>query len=206
MKTALKIFMILDLAIVIIVNSVLSQLHTDVIAAVILRTEGTVLFKDSESDSWIPAQEKQPITVEDSLKTEESSSVIFMFTASGSRIYQNENTEIGITALLTLEGRPIIDRIALTKGELYSRIKTGTNFEIKTSHCFIISKGGEFITQCDKEKTTVAAVSKTVEISNESGTVSLERFHKTTVLKDESPSKPLPFSEIELKKMLDWLE
>ncbi|MFC1508867.1 FecR domain-containing protein [Candidatus Omnitrophota bacterium] len=205
MRTVITIVLLLGMLMVISGSPVSSQPHTDVVIAVILRTEGTVLYKESESDRWFPAREKQRITVEDSLKTEESSSAVIHFTATGSRVFVNENTELGITALLSSNGRPLIDRVVLIKGEIYSRIKNTSHCEIKTPYCLITSKGGEFSTQYDDEKTIVFAVSGTVDISNKSGKITLKQNYKTTVMKDANLSRPIWVPEKERKDFWDWV-
>ena len=146
------------------------------------------------------------MTVEDSLKTEEGGSVIFMFIASGSRVYINENTELGITALLTTEERPLVDRVTFSTGKIYSIIKNTAQYELKTSYCFILVKSVEIISQCDKEKTTVTALRNTVEITNDFGNVTLEEKHTTTVFNNEARSKPLPIPENEIHNKLLWFK
>ena len=195
-----------------ITNVASAQQQDESVIAVVLRINGALEIRKSETDNWVPARVSQDLYNGNQLRTGIGNKAIILYTASGTRVLVNENTEFEIMAQAPPGKfqKPTTERTKLLIGEIYSRLKEETDpsytYEVETPSSVASVRGCEFDSQYANGIATFLVMLDAVEVMNQLGAVLLEQYQRTTVPDGQVPGEAETLSKSEAEKAIDWLE
>ncbi len=178
-------------------------------AAVVVRINGALDYRENANSEWKPAKIKQVLSNGYQLRTETCNKAMILYTASQNRVLINENTELEIQTEMTTAGaKPNRERTKLMIGEVYSRVKEGSNYEVETPTSVASVRGTEFNANfsLEGEATYLVYDDSMVEIMNQLGSVLLRQSQTISVKSGETPSEDRrrTLTQGEADKAVDW--
>ncbi|MFC1607109.1 FecR domain-containing protein [Candidatus Latescibacterota bacterium] len=181
----------------------------DTADAIIVRINGSLEFRENSSADWQQAKVKQLLYNGFQLRTETGNKAIVMYLGSSNRVLINENTELEIQVERGAPGQqPSRDRTKLMIGEVFSRVKTGTNYDVETPTSVASVRGTEFNAAYDIEGDASYLVydQSVVEVMNQLGSVLLNQLQTITVSAGDTPSDAdvATLSQGDADNAVDW--
>ncbi|OGS34113.1 MAG: hypothetical protein A2474_01255 [Elusimicrobia bacterium RIFOXYC2_FULL_34_12] len=123
----------------------------------------------------------------DTVKTLKKSQSAVTYT-NGTIIKSNQNTEYLISIAEQLE--KIGSRIKMASGQIWTKVRPKTKFEIKTPVAVVAVRGTEFDLTCNANKLDLAVYEGTVNLKNEKGEADVNEGEKTSCTGDSAPEPP----------------
>lgn len=166
------------------------------VSAIIALVKGKVLLQTKGSKSWLAARNGQFMRKGDALKTGPASKAGVVF-ANGIESRLNSNTAFRIEEEnISAKGKGW-DTIRMRIGKIWIKtLKQGVRFNIKTPIAVCAIRGTEYETGVEKNgRTEVKVFSGTVEISNEFGSVEVDKDSKSSVDPGAAPAQPTPLGK-----------
>ena len=175
--------------------------------ATIININGKVELRDNEKADWKTAKRFDALYQGYQLRTETGNKAMIHYLRSGSRVLINENTQIEIQAEAAAAGaRPTKERTKIIMGEIYSRIKPGSNYEVETPSSVASVRGTEFDSKynIETDEATYIVLVSTINLMNQLGSVLLNQMQMTTVKRGEKPQDPKDISKGDAQKLTSW--
>jgi len=136
--------------------------------AVVVSVSGKVEWREEERAPWKLAAKGLRLYQGSELRTGILSRAVLVFVADGSRVLVNEDTELVVEAKgLGRVLRPT-GRVRMFVGEVYSKVRSGREFEVETPVSVASVRGTEFDLSHDAELELIV-VDGLVELSNALG-------------------------------------
>ena len=183
----------------------------DTADAVVIRINGSLEFREDSSADWQQAKAKQLLYSGYQLRTETGNKAIIMYLGSANRVLVNENTELEIQVERAAPGqKPSRDRTKLMIGEVFSKVTSGTNYDVETPTSVASVRGTEFNAAFDENGDASYLVydQSVVEVMNQLGSVLLNQLQTITVGSGDTPSDDdvQTLSQGDADKTVDWKE
>jgi len=176
--------------------------------AVVVSVSGKVEWREEERAPWKLAAKGLRLYQGSELRTGILSRAVLVFVADGSRVLVNEDTELVVEAKgLGRVLRPT-GRVRMFVGEVYSKVRSGREFEVETPVSVASVRGTEFDLSHDAELelTELIVVDGLVELSNALGRALAGAYMRTTARRGEPPAPPDTLSEGEVRERTRWAE
>ncbi|MFC1509129.1 FecR domain-containing protein [Candidatus Omnitrophota bacterium] len=181
------------------------------VVAIVLRINGALDYRENATSDWKQAKAKQALYDGYQIKTETGNKAVIHYASSGSRVLVNENTELEVQAVRAAAGqRPSTERTRLMIGEVFSRVKSGSNYDVETPTSVASVRGTEFNSSFseDGEATFLVIDESVVEVMNQLGSVLLSQRQTISVSEGDTPSddEVTTLTEDEADTAVDWVE
>ena len=175
--------------IMVVLSSVAAQQDTGV--AIVVRINGALQYRENASSDWKPAKVNQVLSNGYQLRTETGNKAMILYVASSNRVLINENTELELqTEATTSGGKPNKERTKLMIGEVFSRVKEGSNYEVETPTSVASVRGTEFNANFSEggEATYLVFDNSMVEVMNQLGSVLLRQLQTVSIKTGDTPT------------------
>ena len=175
--------------IMIVLSSVAAQQDTGV--AIVVRINGALQYRENATSDWKPAKANQVLSNGYQLRTETGSKAMILYVASRNRVLINENTELELqTEMATSGAKPSKERTKLMIGEVFSRVKEGSNYEVETPTSVASVRGTEFNANYSEEGEATYLVfdNSMVEVMNQLGSVLLRQLQTVSIKTGDTPT------------------
>lgn len=181
------------------------------VVAIVIRINGALDFRENATSDWKQAKAKEPLYQGYQIKTETGNKAVIMYAGSGSRVLVNENTELEVQAVTEVAGKkPTGERTRLMIGEVFSRVRSGTNYDVETPTSVASVRGTEFNSSFseDGEATFLVIDESVVEVMNQLGSVLLSQRQTISVSEGDTPSdaEVTTLTEDDANTAVDWIE
>ena len=174
--------------------------------ATVLKINGKLQYRPTTDQEWKDAQVKQMLYNGNQLRTETGDKALIIYIGQGSRVLVNENTQIEIAAEVETPGaKPNVERTKLILGEIYSRVKTGNNYEVETPSSVASVRGTEFDASFLEDEATFLGMQGIITVMNDFGSVVLQQLQQTTVGMNQAPTDPETLSEKLANMKTKWI-
>ncbi|HIE03594.1 MAG TPA: hypothetical protein EYP61_02415 [Candidatus Latescibacteria bacterium] len=176
--------------------------------AVVVSVSGRAEWREGGRAPWKLAVKGLQLYQGSELRTGTLSRAVLVFVADGSRVLVNEDTELVVEAKgLGRVPRPT-GRVRMFVGEVYSKVRSGREFEVETPVSVASVRGTEFDLSHDAELelTELIVVDGFVELSNALGRALAGAYMRTTARRGEPPAPPDTLSEGEVRERTRWAE
>jgi len=181
-----SIMLVILMLLPIMLSPVIAQ--EEAVVAIVERINGSLDFRESGKADWKLAKVKQPLYNGFQVRTETGNKAVIFYISSGSRVLVNENTELEVQAQTTAPGvKPTKERTRLMIGEVYSKVTSGTNYDVETPTSVASVRGTEFDASFQEGEASFIVVTDVVEIMNQLGSVLLHQLQSITVAAGEKP-------------------
>ena len=170
----------------------------------ILKINGVLEIRESAAGDWKEAKQKDPLFNGNQLRTQTGDKTMIIYSATGTRVLVNENTEIEISVEVPAAGqKPQVERTKLVLGEIYSRVSKG-NYEVETPSSVASVRGTEFNAGFTEGEASYLGVEGIITVMNDFGSVIIEQLQRTTVAVNQAPSEPETITQDEAEKATAW--
>ena len=170
----------------------------------ILKINGTLEIRESADGEWKAAKQRDPLYNGNQLRTQTGDKAMIIYSATGTRVLVNENTEIEIAVEVPAAGqKPTVERTKLVLGEIYSRVSKG-NYEVETPSSVASVRGTEFNAGFLENEATFLGMQGIITVMNDFGSVILEQLQRTTVTVNQAPAEPETVSQDEADDATAW--
>ena len=166
-----------------------AEAQNDVVA-IVININGSLEFRADNQSAWKQAKKNEPLYDGYQLRTDTGSKAVIVYAASGSRVLINENTELEIQAQRTSRGaKPSNERTKLILGEIYSKVTSGSKYDVETPTSVASVRGTEFNSLFDGDEASFLVVDSVVEVMNQLGSVLLSQLQTISVAEGDTPSE-----------------
>jgi len=174
------------------------------LVAVVIRINGNLQFRASDGEEWKKAKKMDYLYDGYQLMTETGDKAMIQYT-NGSRVLINENTTLAVQAEVAPGAKKAgVQRTKLLLGEVYSRVRSGTEYEVETPSSVASVRGTEFNTAFLEGEAVFVGVQGVVQVMNQLGSVLIQQLQRTRVPTDQAPSEAETLTQDQVNKLTAW--
>lgn len=205
-RGALIIVAIMTILALIRTTDSLAQESERTVAAVIVRINGGIDYRPGNDGDWKPGRIKQPLYDGDQLRTSTGQKAVILYNSS-TRVLVNENTIIEISVQRSSPGaKPTGERTRLIMGDVFSKVRKGTNYDVETPTSVASVRGTQFNASYRDGMAQYLVLESVVEVMNQLGSVLLRQLQAIDVGEGDTPdeSDVRTLSRNQAEGIVDW--
>ena len=178
------------------------------VAAVIVRINGGLDYRTGNDGDWKPGRVKQPLYNGDQLRTMTGQKAVILYNSS-TRVLVNENTIIEINTQQSSPGaKPTGERTRLIMGDVFSKVRKGTNYDVETPTSVASVRGTQFNASYNNGMAQYLVLESVVEVMNQLGNVLLRQLQAIDVGEGDTPEEGdiRTLSRNQAQNIVGWTE